>query len=244
MFGQGPDGPGQGLRPEGRAVHRAPFGRPEKIAHAAGDEVRGLGLLGGGEASEPAESIEGPDEAHGREEVGQGRNPVGIVGPELDRRFGIGGPVIAVGQEDLLGPGGVFRLPLLLIEIGIDDGHLQKAARGAVAEDVERIERLAPLLQELGGVGMGPVGRGPGIGQVTVARRPVERGRKQRDEQETEGNRGQAADRSGGHRSHGIPPWGSRFFYHTSGGESKLCYNPGARQSVEDAPFGRPRSPL
>ena len=72
---QGPDGPGQGLGPERRAVHRAPLGRPEEIGHAAGDQVRRGLDLGGGEAPEAAQGVEGPDVAHGREEIRQGRGP-------------------------------------------------------------------------------------------------------------------------------------------------------------------------
>ena len=214
VLGQGPHGPGQRLGPERRAVHGAPFRGPQKVAHAPGDEVRGLVLFGGGETAEAAEGVVGPDVAHGREEIRQGRDAAPrVVGPESDRRFGVGGPVVAVGQEDLLGPGGVFRLFLPFVEIGVDDGHFQETARGPVAEDVEGIERLLPLGDELVPVGIGPVGGRPGVRQVPCPGSGREGRRQERDDQgqdrDPDGQRAGPAELD---ISHVLPPLGSPDF--------------------------------
>ncbi len=84
MAGQGADGPGQGLGAQGRAVHRAPFLGAEEVAHALGDEGLRRAVLRGAEPAEPVERVVGPDVPHDGEEVGQGGDAVGVVGPHLD----------------------------------------------------------------------------------------------------------------------------------------------------------------
>ena len=100
----------------------------------------------------------------------------------------------------------------VLVEIGVDDGHLQEPAGRAVAEDVEGVERLLPLGEDLGLVGIGPIGRGPGVGQVAVPRRRRGRERQEGDEQEAGDNGREGAGRAGQGLSHGRSPIGFRFF--------------------------------
>jgi hypothetical protein len=211
MGWQGPDGPRQGCGPVGRTVHRAPLGCPQQVAHAADDEVGGGPHVGGGEAAEAPQGVEGPDIAHDGEEVRQGRHAVRIVGPELDRRLGIGGPIISVGQQNLLGPGRVFGLLLRLIEVGVDHGHFEEAAGRPIAENVDRVEVPAPAGQELLLVGEGPIRRSPGVGEVAAARGGPQR-RSHEDGEEDGGGERSRTTPSRENAGHGHAPLGWCFF--------------------------------
>ena len=154
-----------------------------------------------------------PDVAHDGEEIGQGRHGLVVVEAQLAGPIGKLGPVIPVGKEDFLGPGGVFGIFFPLEERGVDRGHLQEPAGRTVPEDVFGVEGFAPGGQGLVVVLPGPVGRGPGIGQV-FGQPDGGRGRLRNRRHGGSGGRARESERYGEKdgKDHG-----RYFFYHEKG---------------------------
>ena len=177
IAGQSPDGPGQALRPERRAVHRSPFLGAQQVLHAVGDLVLELFVLFGRELSETMEDLVAPDEFHGREEIRKHRDPVRVISPLGPGPIRHGRTEVSVRQAGLFSPG--RRRPAFSpFQRGKRRSRPSPEARRAPCSRRRSPGRTSSATGEkLVGMAVHPVGGRPGVSPDTgQAARPPRRG--------------------------------------------------------------------